>query len=71
MHEKSKPTTTVNISNSTVGNVNLGNVIGDLNGSILDLNTTGSTGLADGFKRMTEAIIASKELDGEAQKELL
>jgi hypothetical protein len=39
--------TTLNISNSTIANLNLGNVVGDLNSSIQQLNTGGHAELAE------------------------
>jgi hypothetical protein len=59
----------VNISNSTIANLNLGNVIGDLNGSIQTLTTAGQSELADAVRQLSEAITTSGELAN--RKELL
>jgi hypothetical protein len=61
--------TTYNISNNA--NVNLGTVIGDMNGSIQRLNEGGQLQLAEALKKLTEAIISSTELETAKQKELL
>src|SRR5262245_45954104 len=72
MHESQKTvTSTFNISNSTIANLNLGNVVGDLNSSIQHLYTSGRTDLAEGLRRLTEAIVASPVLRHEQRKELL
>jgi hypothetical protein len=63
--------TTVNISNNTIANLNLGNVVGDLNGSIQQFDAGGQKELAEEIRTMSEAIGASKDLTGEAKKELL
>ena len=60
MHREDQPQ--VNISNSTIANLNLGTVVGDLNGSIQILTTAGQTELADAVRQLTEAISASGEL---------
>jgi hypothetical protein len=62
---------TFNISNSTIANLNLGNVVGDLNSSIQQLNTAGCTELAEGFRRMTDALGSSQELNDDSRKEML
>ena len=66
-----KPVATINISHSTIASLNLGTVFGDLNASIQTLTGQGQEGLADVVRRLTEAIIASKELENTQQKELL
>ncbi len=63
--------TTFNISNSTIANLNLGNVVGDLNSSIQNLNTEGCNELAKEIRNMTEAIASSKDLKDDARRELL
>lgn len=60
MHEADQPQ--VNISNSTIANLNLGTVFGDLNGSIQTLITTGHAQLAEALRQLTEAVTASGEL---------
>jgi hypothetical protein len=71
-NENHKPVTNVfNISNSTISNLNLGTVVGELNSSIQQLATSGRTDLADGFKRVTEAVAASSDLNDEQRKEML
>ncbi len=72
MPEVQKPAmTTSNISNRTIANVNLRNVIGDIKGSIQQLNASGHSDLAEAFKRITQAIGASSELSDDAKTELL
>lgn len=72
VHQTEEPrVTTFNISHSTIANLNLGNVVGDLNSSIQQLNTEGRNELAEGFRKMTEAIGSSQDLDDDARKELL
>jgi hypothetical protein len=62
---------TVHISNSTISGLNLGNVVGDLNSSIQQLNTEGRNELADTLKKMTEAVAVSTELDDSVRKDVL
>jgi hypothetical protein len=62
---------TFNISNSTIANLNLGNVVGDMNGSIQQLNNDGREDLAEEFRKMTEALVFSGELEDGARRELL
>jgi hypothetical protein len=71
MHEVKLPAMTISISNNTIANLNLGNVVGDITGSIQQLNASGRNDLADAFKRITEAIGASPEISDEVRKELL
>jgi hypothetical protein len=60
-----------NISYSTIANLNLGTVVGDLNSSIQQLNTAGQKALAEEFRKMTGAIGGSQDLNDEARKEML
>lgn len=69
--EESRMTTTFNISNSTIANLNLGSVVGDLNSSIQQLSSDGRNDLAEALKRMTEAVASSPELDDAIRKEVL
>jgi hypothetical protein len=62
---------TLNISNSTIANLNLGNVMGDLNSSIQNLNAMGRNEVAEGLKGMTEAIASSQDLGDDARKDAL
>jgi len=72
MHEMDEPrVTNLHISNSTIANLNLGNVIGDLNSSIEQLGTAGHNDLGEKFGKMTEAIAASADLDDSTRKEVL
>lgn len=72
MHQPGGTTiNTFNISNSTIANLNLGTVVGDLSSSIQQLNNAGRKELAEEFRKMTEAIGASAELRDDARKELL
>lgn len=45
--------------------------MGDLNGSIQQLNAAGHKELADEIGKMSETVASSKELSDEARKELL
>ena len=63
--------TTFNISNSTIANLNLGNVVGDLNASIQQLNTEGRKDLAEEVKKMTEGLGSSQDLDDLKRKDML
>jgi hypothetical protein len=65
------PMTTINISNSTIANLNLGNVVGDLKGSIQQLSTSGHQDLAEKVGQFGEAIAESHELDDAAKKDIL
>ena len=60
MHRRDQPQ--VNISNSTIANLNLGTIVGDLNGSIQILTTAGQTELAAALRKLTEAISTSVEV---------
>jgi hypothetical protein len=61
----------LNISNTTIANLNLGNVVGDLNASIQQLNGEGKGELAENIKRLTEAIGGAQELSDDTRKEML
>jgi len=63
--------TTIHITGNTVANLNLGTVIGDLNGSIKHLTEIGIAQLAEALKNMTEAVGDSKEIEEPAKKEVL
>jgi len=72
MRQSSKHSgTTVHISNSTISNLNLGNVVGDLNSSIQQLSTEGHDELADALRKLTEGVGASADLNDLVRKELL
>lgn len=72
MHQPNKHSgTTVHISNSTISNLNLGNVVGDLNSSIQQLDTEGRNDLAEALRNLTEAVGASGDLNDEIRKEML
>ncbi len=60
---------TFNISN--LANLNLGTVIGDLNGSIQTLENTGHDQLVRALRELIEGIGASTDLDDNSKKELL
>jgi hypothetical protein len=61
MHRDIQPQ--INISHSTIANLNLGTVVGDLNGSIRFLSTTGQDELADAVRKLTEAVAISELTD--------
>lgn len=63
--------TMVHISNSTISNLNLGNVVGDLNSSIQQLSTEGRNDLAEAVRKLTEAVGASEQMNDEVRKEVL
>jgi len=69
--KKEVPAPAINISHSTVGNINLGNVIGDLNSSIKQLTAEGYRELGDALQNLGEAILASKEIGNSEKKDLL
>jgi hypothetical protein len=70
-HHAGGTVNTFNISNNTIANLNLGNVVGDLNSSIQQLNTEGHKELAEVVRKMTEAVASSEELQDDARKEML
>lgn len=63
--------TTIHISNSTIANLNLGTVLGDLKGSIQQLTTEGQNSLAESLRKFTEAVASSAEIEDPVRKELL
>jgi hypothetical protein len=63
------PVTTINISHNA--NVNLGTVMGDMTGSIQRLNEAGQAELAEAIRKLSDAIVASNELEKVTQKEIL
>lgn len=72
MHRAEEPNvTTINISHSTIANLNLGTVVGDLNGSIQHLSGTGQGNLAEDLKKLIEAVSASGELADGERKDIL
>jgi hypothetical protein len=63
MHgEESQKVTYLNISHSTIANLNLGTVIGELTASIQTLNSNGQSELAEAVRHLSKAISASSEL---------
>jgi hypothetical protein len=64
------PELTISINNSTVGALNLGTVLGDLQTNLTILRTGGQEELADELKRLAEAIGQSEAL-GERRKDAL
>jgi hypothetical protein len=72
MHRESQQQhITLNVANSTIASLNLGTVIGNLNGSIQTLATAGQTDLADAVRQLSDAIGASSELADDAKKEMI
>jgi hypothetical protein len=72
VHQAGEPRmTTFNISNSTIANLNLGSVVGDLNSSIQQLSTAGQAELAETIRKLTEAIGATQDLTDDSRKEML
>lgn len=61
----------IHISNNTIANLNLGSIIGDLNGSIHQLNTTGHDELAGKLGKLTEGIADCSDLNDGTRKEML
>lgn len=64
--EMSSGPITVNITNSTVGNFNLGQQVGIIKATVESLSSNGSSSdqqLAEALKTMTEAIVGSKEMN--------
>jgi hypothetical protein len=60
-----------NISNSTIANLNLGTVLGDLNASVQNLQTHGSQQIADTIGKLTTAISESAQIRDADRKDLL
>jgi hypothetical protein len=71
LHREEIPMMTFNIANSTIANLNLGMVVGDLTASVQALSSQGQTELASVIRGLAEAITASKELRDSQRKELL
>ena len=71
-HKEDRPqVTTLNISHSTVANLNLGTVVGDLNSSIQSLAGAGQNELVQAIRQLSEAISGSSDLDDSSKKDLL
>lgn len=62
---------TFNISNSTIANLNLGNVVGNLAASVNVLNEHGQTDLAREIKALTEALANSRDIPDDQRSDLL
>jgi hypothetical protein len=58
MHRDTQPQ--INISHNTIATLNLGTVLGDLNGSIRSLSTAGQDELAKAVRELTEAVASSE-----------
>ncbi len=61
LYQEAASMTSFNISNSTIANLNLGTVVGDLHASIRNLTGQGHAELAAAIQRLTEAITASHD----------
>lgn len=61
---------TLNISNSTIGNLNLGTVVGNLTASVNALNQQGQADLAREIKALAEAL-ASTDIPNDQRRDLL
>lgn len=61
---------TFNISNSTIANLNLGTVMGDLTASVQVLNQQGQNDLAREIQALTEAL-ASADIGNDQRRDLL
>jgi hypothetical protein len=71
MHQDPQHVTNLNISHSTIANLNLGTVVGDLNSSIQVLTTGCHNQLGEALRQLTEAIGSSSELADTDKKEVL
>lgn len=63
--------TIFNVSNSTIANLNLGTVLGDLNASVQNLQSHGSQQIADTIGKLTTAISKSMQIRDADRKDLL
>jgi hypothetical protein len=63
--------TIFNISNSTIANLNLGTVLGDLNASVQNLQTHGSQQIPDTIGKLTTVINESIQIRDADRKDLL
>src|SRR4051795_953258 len=68
---KNPPPPHNDFSNSTIGNVNLGTVLGDLNASVQSLQSHGSRQIADLIGKLTNGISNWTEIDDAHRKDLL
>lgn len=69
--EKKRPDSIVlNITNSIVGGLNLGSIIGDMNATLTTLEQQGNAELASALKALSEAVAADDNL-GSARREVL
>jgi hypothetical protein len=71
IYEESRQMPTFNISNSTIANLNLGTVLGDLTVSMQNLSNQGQERLAEAIGELTGAIGKSAEIQDPQRKELL
>jgi hypothetical protein len=72
MHEPARPASgiTINIQESTVGALNLGNVMGDLRATVVSLHDAGNAELATILKDLIERVAAAAEL-GDERREII
>jgi hypothetical protein len=68
---KNTPPPHNDFSNSTIGNVNTGTVLGDLNASVQILQTDGGRQIADVIEQLTDAIKKRAEIDDAQRRDLL
>lgn len=69
--EKIERNMTINISGGQIGNLNLGEIIGDLQATLRTVTDQGGDTVAECLKQLAEAIVSSKGLDDSAKAETL
>jgi hypothetical protein len=62
-------TITINISQSQIAGLNLGQLIGNIEGTVTNLNASGHAELAAAIKRLTEAVGAETTLRSDEARE--
>lgn len=65
------PNMTINISGGQIGNLNLGEIIGDLQATLRAVTDQGGDTVAECLKQLSEAIVRSKGLEDSAKAESL
>jgi len=65
------PRVNINVSQSTIGTLNLGTIVGAIENHLTTLESGAGKDVSDGLRRVTEAILSSGDITDDKKKELV